>query len=184
MKKIILFSTILALSFGLFSMQNNSISANIKAGDFSGGTNMTHINIAAFYKLHGQENFQYPNSIKGSHGALLTQLEGKAHFIFINHTSGLKNKDVILIGNDVLRENAGKFEDFGVDAQLTVEMQDKDVFIAGMVQMLMVDDNNRVIEHKGFIKKTLLPKESIAGWKLVYNNKEDGIAIYANEDIL
>ncbi|MDQ6962408.1 MAG: hypothetical protein Q9M28_07740 [Mariprofundaceae bacterium] len=84
----------LALSLGFFETQSShSIKAGeIKAGDITGGSAMAHVNIAAFHKVHGQESFQYPATIKGAHGALLTALEGKAQFIFLNHTSGLKIK--------------------------------------------------------------------------------------------
>ncbi|MDQ6962407.1 MAG: hypothetical protein Q9M28_07735 [Mariprofundaceae bacterium] len=51
-----------------------------------------------------------------------------------------------------------------------------------MVELLMVGADYQKIEHKGFIKKTLLPQEGAEDWKLLYNNKEDGIAIYANQE--
>ncbi len=153
--------------------------AAVKAGDITGGKAAPHVNIAAFHKIHGQENFVFPQHIAG--GDILSALQGSAQYLFMNHTSGLQNGDVIMVTNDVLRDNAGSFEDFGIGCQLSVHIKNKqDVEIAGLCEFLMVDKNHRQIEHKGIIKPVML--ESGKDWILVYNNEEDGIAIYADEE--
>ena len=153
--------------------------ATVKAGDITGGVVAPHVNIAAFHKIHGQEGFKFPDHIANHN--IMGELQGKAQYIFMNHTAGLKDGDVITIANDVLREEAGNFEDFGVDCQMVVHIKDTDVKIGGMCQFLMVDKDHREIEHKGIIK----PTEMHAGndWVLLYDNVEDGIAIYADEEI-
>ena len=154
--------------------------AKITAGDITGGKMSPHVNIAAFHKLHGQESFAFPQHIQGD--AILSALAGKAQFIFMNHTSGLENGDVIMVTNDVLRDNAGGFEDFGVGCQLSVQIKEsQDVQLAGMCEFLMVDQNHRQIDHKGVIKPTMLGSNK--DWVLIYNNEEDGIALYADEEI-
>jgi len=177
MKKQILMLTVGL--FAVFMLIESPAQAKITAGDITGGQHAPHVNIAIFHKLHGQESFVYPKQIKK--GNILESLNGKAQFISINHTAGLKDGDVITISNDVLRDSDGSFADFGVDCQLTVHVKGDDVTLAGLCQMLMVDQNNREIEHKGFVKSiTMKPGED---WTLIYYDEEDGIAVYADEEV-
>lgn len=155
------------------------VKSTVKAGDITGGEIAPHVNIAAFHALHGQENFKFPKHINGDN--ILNSLAGKAQFIFINHTAGLKDGDVIMTGSDVLRDNSGHFEDFGVDCQLSVHIKNNDVTLAGVCTFLMVDQDRREIEHKGIVPPhTLHPNQD---WVLVYYNAEDGIAIYADQEV-
>ncbi|MDX8392010.1 MAG: hypothetical protein R8K53_05505, partial [Mariprofundaceae bacterium] len=140
------------------------VQAKITAGDVTGGAKAPHVNIAIFHKLHGQEGFSYPEHI--AKADILHAMDGKAQFISINHTAGLKDGDVLTIGNDVLREGAGDFEDFGVDCQLSVHIKAEDVSLAGMCQILIVDQDNREIEHKGIIKPYTMHAGS--DWELIY----------------
>jgi len=155
------------------------VTASIKAGDVTGGVKAPHVNIAIFHKVHGQEGWHYPDHI--ARGNILHVLDGKAQFVSINHTAGLKDGDVIVIENDVLRDNHGSFEDFGVDCQMVVHLKGDDVVLGGMCEILMVDKNHREIEHKGIIKKFEMHPGS--DWQLIYNDVEDGIAVYADEEI-
>jgi len=155
------------------------VKSTVKAADITGGKVAPHVNIAAFHKLHGQEGFKFPDHI--SDHDILGALKGKAQYIFMNHTSGLKDGDVITVSNDVLRENSGHFEDFGVDCQLSVSINGENVTLAGMCEFLMIDKDHREIEHKGIVKPTIMnPGQD---WVLIYYNEEDGIAIYADEEI-
>ncbi len=154
--------------------------AKITAGDITGGKLSPHVNIAAFHKLHNQQGFEFPKHIQGD--AILSAMSGKAQFIFMNHTSGLENGDVIMVTNDVLRDKAEGFEDFGVGCQLSVQIQqNQGVQLAGMCEFMMVDQNHRQIDHKGVVKPTMLAANQ--DWVLIYDNKEDGIALYADEEI-
>ncbi len=155
------------------------VQAKITAGDITGGTKAPHVNIAIFHKLHGQDDFQYPEYIDKDQ--ILQATQGKAQFIAISHTAGLKDGDVMTIANDVLREGAGDFEDFGVDCQLSLHIQGSDVSLAGICQILMIDQDGREIEHKGIIKSIAM--KSGVDWQLLYYDAEDGIAVYADEEI-
>ncbi len=146
------------------------------AGDLTGGIAAPHVNIAIFHKLHGRESFAFPKTIRGTD--IITALSGKAQFVALNHTAGLKDADVIAIGNDVLREGADDFEDYGVDCQMTVHVQGKAVTLSGMCEFLMLDRDHRQIEHKGIIHPATIRPGS--GWFLVHDNAEDGIAVYAS----
>jgi len=157
-----------------------SAHAEAVAGDITGGVEAPHVNIAIFHKLHGQESFVYPEHV--DEGNILQSFKGKAQFISINHTAGLKDGDVITIANDVLRDGGdGGFEDYGVDCQLAVNIKDENVSLAGICQIFMVDKNHREIKHKGLVKLfSMKPNE---GWTLIYYNAEDGIGVYADEEI-
>jgi len=155
------------------------IHATIKAGDVTGGKKAPHVNIAIFHKLHGHDDFVYPASIPSAD--ILHVTAGQAQFIAINHTSGLKDGDVIVISNDVLREGDKNFEDFGVDCQITVHLEKQHATLAGMCQILIMDQDYREIDHKGIVKPHDV-SEGGKGWQLIYNDKEDGIAVYADAE--
>ena len=151
----------------------------MKTVAIAGGAKAPYVNIAIFHKLHGQEAFQFPEKIAAMN--ILQALQGKAQFISINHTAGLKDGDVISIASDVLRDDDGTFEDFGVDCQFSVHIKDEDVSIGGMCQIMLVDQSGRVIEHKGFVKPVVM--HAGEDWQLIYYNAKDGIAVYADENM-
>jgi len=176
-KKAILFSMAMVLAIAGSAW---GIQSSITAGDITGGKKASHINIAIFHKLHGQESFVYPKSIAGSD--ILKAMKGKAQFISLNHTSGLVDGDIITLTNDILREGANdSFEDFGVDCQLSVHLDAYNAVLSGICQILMVDQDSRQIEHKAVVKPTTLQADH--DWVLLYNDVEDGIAIYANNEV-
>ena len=166
------FAVLIALV--LMPMKTTAIASGI-----AGGVKAPHVNIAIFHKLHGQEGFQFPKNIHAM--SILQGLKGKAQFISINHTAGLKDGDVISIASDVLRDDDGTFEDFGVDCQFSVHIKDEDVSIGGMCQIMLVDQSGRVIEHKGFVKPVVM--HAGEDWQLIYYNAKDGIAVYADENM-
>lgn len=166
-----------SMATGLMTL-GPQVNASIKAGDITGGKKAPHINIAAFHKLHGQEAFAYPATISGN---ILSELKGKAQFIFVNHTAGLEDQDVIVVGNDVLRENAGEFANFGVDCQMSVSISGADVKMGGMCEVLIYDQDHRQLENKLLVKPVAIPSGD--QWSLLYDDKEDGIAIYANQKV-
>ncbi|MDQ6978977.1 MAG: hypothetical protein Q9M09_02230 [Mariprofundaceae bacterium] len=180
MKQIKVLSLCMVAVAAVMMVTSYGVSSSIKAGDITGGKKAPHVNVAIFHKLHGQEGFNYPAHM-ADHDILHT-MQGKAQFISINHTAGLMDGDILAIGNDVLREGADSaFEDFGVDCQLNIHIKANGVSLAGLCQVLMVDQSGREIEHKAIIKPTTM--EAGKGWVLLYNDAEDGIAIYADEEV-
>lgn len=167
-----------AITAALLLALGPDIHASIKAGDITGGKKAPHVNIAVFHKLHGHDDFSYPKEVAS--GNILEAMQGKAQFIFLNHTSGLKDGDVISVATDVLRDQAGDFEDFGIDCQMTVHLKGNAV-LSGICQILMLDQDGREIEHRAIVKPTTLA--SGKGWVLIYDDEEDGIAIYADENV-
>lgn len=179
MKKLLAITCVAVATAGFSIFNGESARSTVKAGDVTGGEVAPHVNIAAFHKLHGQEGFKYPDHIDNAD--ITAALAGKAQYIFLNHTAGLKDGDVITIANDVLRENSGQFEDFGVDCQLSVHLKGNDVSLGGMCEVLFMDKDHREIEHKLMIKPVAMqPGKS---WVLLYSDDEDGIAIYADEEV-
>jgi len=176
-KKLTLFSmaVIIAIASNTWGVQSS-----IKAGDITGGKKAPHVNIAIFHKLHGQDGFTYPASVDSQD--ILHAMQGKAQFISINHTAGVMDGDILTSSNDILREGAGSaFEDFGVDCQLSVHIASGDVTLAGICQILMIDQDGRQIEHKAIVKATTI--KAGTHWVLLYNDAEDGIAIYADQEV-
>ncbi|OIO56648.1 MAG: hypothetical protein COX57_03980 [Alphaproteobacteria bacterium CG_4_10_14_0_2_um_filter_63_37] len=166
-------------TFGAVAFGTLGYSKIIVAGDITGGKKAPHLNLAVFHKLHGQEGFKYPEHLGRT--SFLTEMEGKAQFVFVTHTAGLKDGDVVSVQTDVLREEGGAFEDFGVDCQMAVHTKGESVSLSGFCDVLMVDQNNRMIDHKMVIK----PVSMAAGrdWILIGVDEEDGIAIYADEEV-
>ena len=156
------------------------IQATVRAGDITGGVKAPHVNIAIFHKLYGHSDFIYPKTIEGN--KILQNTSGKAQFIAMSHTSGLKDGDVITMNNDVLRDGDKNFEDFGVDCVLNVHIKPKDVSVLGMCQILIVDQDYREIDHQGIIKEQHITSTG-SSWTLVYNDKEDGIAVYVSAEV-
>jgi len=128
--------------------------------------------------LHGHADYQYPKDIEASD--IISATSGKAQFIAISHSSGIKDGDVLTIGTDILRDDADQFEDFGVDIQVAAHIG-QSVSVDGMIEILMMDQDGREIEHKGIIRpRTLQPGKD---WVLVYDDEADGIAIYVDENV-
>lgn len=177
LKKVSLFS--MAVLFAVVAT-SWSAQSSITAGDITGGKKAPHVNIAIFHKLHGQENFSYPEHIANQD--ILQVMQGKAQYISMNHTAGVIDGDIITLASDVLREGAdNKFEDFGVDCQLSIHIKGTNVTLAGICQILMIDQDGREIEHKAIVKSTTV--ESGNGWVLLYYDADDGIAIYADSEV-
>jgi len=170
---------LMSLSIGCGLLFATLAPAAVTAGDITGGVKAPHVNIAVFHTLHGKEGYAYPDHI-ADHD-ILKALQGKAQYIFMNHTAGLKDGDVISVATDVLRDTNGEFEDFGVDCQMTVRLAAQAVQISGICEVLLVDQDGRQIEHKMVLSPTVLKEAN--GWELLYFNAEDGIAIYASEEV-
>ena len=99
--KTINFGIAVAVLLSSALLLGSPVKSTVKAGDITGGEVGPHVNIAAFHKLHGQESFKFPDHI--SDHDILGALKGKAQYIFMNHTSGLKDGDVIIVSIVVIR---------------------------------------------------------------------------------
>ncbi len=175
MKMIAIYMLTLATAF-FFSIPAYT---SVQAGDITGGAKAPHINIAIFHKLHGHDTYTYPEHIQGHD--ILVSTHGEAQLISLNHSSGLKDGDVISLSNDVLRDNSGAFQDFGVDCQLGTHMEENAMIVSGMCSIHMIDQDGRKIKHLCIVKPVQV--ELGQGWVLLYNDVQDGIAVYASGSI-
>jgi len=152
---------------------------SVQAGDITGSVKAPHVNIAIFHKLHGHDAYTYPEHIQDHD--ILNSTRGDAQFISLNHTSGLKDGDVISLSSDVLRDKSGAFQDFGVDCQLGTHLDGNAMILSGMCSVHMIDQDGRKIKHLCIVKPVKV--ELGQGWVLLYNDIEDGIAVYASGSI-
>jgi len=132
-----------------------------------------HVHVASFFKLPGQESFQWPDEIKGEN--IIGALEGKADFLVLTQTVGIRNGDVLNIQNDVLRDTTAKdFEDLGINCQLSVNNETETWHIGGKCDVLLPHLNGEKIV--GFINATDIKDEKV--WHLVWANDKTKVAVY------
>lgn len=153
------------------------ISEGITSG-IAGVGKAAHVNVAIFYMYDG--NYTPPKRIQGHD--IISQLHGKAQFLNIVHTTGVKNGDVLMMQADVLRGSGEKSDDFGVDCQLVLHIKDEsDVTIQGLCETFFFDiSHQEEVKAKTIIKPTLLEDK---GWNLIGYDAKDRIAIYADEEV-
>lgn len=148
---------------------------------------MHFINLAGFYIL--DNGYKFPAEIKGNEAVLLSTLDGKGHYIFMSHESGVAHDDVINIQNNLLRSQAGAFEDFGIDCNFSVMMKDdagkhNGIRITGNCNAHLMKHDGNHIETSTLVKPTELPdieSEADERWKLIFNDGK-GVVIYANAE--
>jgi len=172
MRHILWKAAAVAAAAAILAMEPNALS-------IAGTGKAAHANIAIVYYYDGSapvRNIPEPNVI-----GLAKALEGHAQLIAFLHTTGLKDKDVIALEGDVLRQGKG-VEDFGVDCQLIVHVKnEEDVSMAGRCEVFIYDvSRQRQIAREMLIKPTRLDAR---GWHLISYDAEDGIAVYADEHI-
>ncbi|MDQ6990287.1 MAG: hypothetical protein Q9M11_00960 [Mariprofundaceae bacterium] len=138
------------------------------------GAQSTHVHVAVFFKLPGQESFQWPNEIKNEN--IISALDGKADFLVLTQTVGIKDGDVLNIQNDVLRENkALGFEDLGIDCQLSVNTTGAAWKVGGKCDIFLphLHGGEKVL---GIIKLHEIDSEKV--WHYVWDDPKTGIVLY------
>ncbi len=135
-----------------------------------------HVDVAVFH-FYGADSA--PREIKGAD--IITRLKGKAQFLTITHSTGVKDQDVLMINSDILREGASA-EDFGVDCQLLLHVaQGEDVTVMGKCETFYYDAaNKKEVESKLAVKPVLIKAED---WQLVAWDPVAHVAIYADEEV-
>jgi len=134
----------------------------------------THVHVAVFFKVPGQDAFQWPDEIKGEN--IIGALEGKADFLVLTQTVGIHNGDVLNIQNDVLRENAGSdFADLGIDCQLSVDSSAAVWKVGGKCEIFLphLNGGEKVL---GIIKPHEIETEKV--WHHVWDDPKTGVAVY------
>lgn len=133
----------------------------------------SHVHIAAFFKVPGQQAFQWPEDIDGED--IIGALKGKADFLILTQTVGIHNGDVLNVQNDVLRAGAGDaFEDMGIDCQLSVDTSEKVWKVGGKCEINLPHIGNKKVA--GIITPHSIPTEKV--WHHVWDDPETGVAVY------
>jgi len=171
MKKGIILKGALAIALILGFVVEEGVTEGI-----AGTGKAAHVDVAIFH-FHSSDNA--PKEIKGAD--IITQLHGKAQFLNISHTTGVKDQDVIMISSDVLREGASS-EDFGVDCQLILHVaQGEKVTTLGKCEVFYFDAaNKKEVAAKIMMKPVLLEADD---WQLVAWDPVSHVAVYADEEV-
>jgi len=146
---------------------------------------LVRLNIAAFEKRDAA--FEFESIITGTHAQMFEQMQGKSDVIFFNRTPVLMDKDVINLQLDALRMSKGALANGGLNCQFSFDNEsDEDsqfYSIAGMCTLMHAEaDGTRKV--RAYVKRTMLSDVSYGMnvWMKVYEDKAEGIAIYADVD--
>lgn len=143
------------------------------AGIASASEQGTHVHVAAFFKIPGQESFQWPQEINGED--IIGALDGKADFLVLTQTVGIHDGDVLNIQNDVLRSGNAGYEDLGIDCQLTVNTSSGPNWkVGGKCDLFLPHLNGQKIT--ALILPHAIDKEKV--WHHVWDDPKSGVAVY------
>lgn len=137
----------------------------------------THVHVAAFFKMPGQESFKWPDEIPGED--IIGSLDGKADFLVLTQTVGIHDGDVLNIQNDVLRSGDGSsgYQDLGIDCQLSVNTSTgPDWTVGGKCDVflpMLSTDGSKVT---GIIMPHPIETEKV--WHHVWDDAKTGVAVY------
>lgn len=132
----------------------------------------SHVHIAAFFKVPGQQAFQWPEEINGED--IIGALRGKADFLILIQSAGIHNGDMLNLQNDVLRAGGKAVEDMGIDCQLSVDTSGKVWKVGGKCVIDLPHIGNKKII--GTINPHSIPSEKV--WHHVWDDPESGVAVY------
>ncbi len=132
----------------------------------------SHVHLAAFFKLPGQQTFQWPEDIVGEN--IIGALNGKADFLVLTQTVGIHDGDVLNVQNDVLRSASGDaFEDLGIDCQFTVNTGEV-WHVGGKCELNLPHIGDKKVT--GIILPHPIPSERV--WHHLWDDKGTGVAVY------
>jgi len=141
-----------------------------------------HVNIAAFHKV--KADYEFEAIVLGRFSDFIAEMEKGSQVVFLNHTAGIQDHDVITFNADVLREGGDEgFSDHGVNCSFSFtdeSTEDNTSYsIGGLCSILLGGESKKV---KAIIPSADLPDTSqgIDVWVMIYEDEETGLAFYAN----
>jgi len=144
------------------------------------------LNITAFEKR--TPSFVFDPIITGTYAELFATMSGKADVVFLTRTPALLDKDVINLQVDALRmASNSKLANEGLNCQFSFDNEtDEDsqfYSVAGVCSLLHASDKGTETV-RAFIKRVTLSEANYGNnvWLLIYEDKQRGIAIYADVD--
>jgi len=144
------------------------------------------LSIAAFQKK--DLAYQYDPLLSGNYTQLLSQLEQDNYLLFLNRTVKVKDRDVINLQSDVLRMQNGQLANGGIDCHFSFDNEttaDSSFYsLSGMCYIMHATDGGGTERRSVLIKRTMLSDPDYGGnlWMKLYEDKETGIAIFADVD--
>ncbi len=143
-----------------------------------------HVNIVSFQQ---DDDFKgtvdYPDTIKGKMGDLITAMAGKAEAYLMIHSPHIHPKDMLNAQVDALgQRDDGSLEDDGLDCDFVFDQQGDDFTLAGVCHVITANSIANT-EEKVILKPQAVPhdgKHEMPTWKKLYSNTKSGVAIYAN----
>ena len=143
-----------------------------------------HVNVAAFHKTAA--NYEFEAIVMGRFSDFIAEMEKGSQVIFLNHTAGIEDSDVITFNADVLREAKGEeFSDNGVSCSFSFTDEstaDNTSYAVGGLCTILMSNNGVHEKVKAVIPSADLPDTSqgIDVWVMIYEDEKTGTAFYAN----
>jgi len=143
-----------------------------------------HVNFAVFHKI--ADDYEFEAIVMGRFSDFIAEMEKGSQIIFLNHTAGVKNNDVITLNVDVLSEEPDQnFSDNGVNCSISFTDDsdaDNTAYAVGGLCTILTSDKGVHEKVKAVIPSADLPDTSqgVDVWVMIYEDEETGIAFYAN----
>jgi len=154
----------------------------IVASSASYAANTNHVNIAAFHKV--QSDYEFEAIVMGRFSDFISEMEQGSEILFLNHTAGIQEGDVITFNADVLREAADSsagFSDQGFSCSFNFHdestQDNTDYSLGGFCSMILNDKKQQYIITDASLPDT---SQGEAVWVMLYEDEKNGIAFYAN----
>lgn len=143
-----------------------------------------HVNIAAFKKT--QPSYEFEAIVLGRFSDFIAEMENGSEVVFLNHTAGVLDGDVITLSASVLRSaGADSFDDDG--STCTISFFDNSTpettsYAVGGICNIIHSHDGKIVKSKTIIPSADLPDTSqgIDVWVMLEEDEENGIAFYAN----
>ncbi|MDQ6967849.1 MAG: hypothetical protein Q9M14_04120 [Mariprofundaceae bacterium] len=143
-----------------------------------------YLNIAMFHKTVA--DYEFEAIVLGRFSDFIATMEKGSQIVFLNHTAGVKQNDVITLNVDVLSEaTGGGFNDNGVNCSFSFTDEstaDNTSYAIGGLCAIFMSNGGKHQKIKVIIPSIDLPDTSqgVDVWLMIYEDEETGNAFYAN----
>lgn len=147
---------------------------------FAGGAR--NVNFAAFQKV--DPGFEFEPIVLGRFSDFIATMEG-SQILVLAHTDDAIDGDVITVQTDVLRDESGELGDFGLNCQMSFKDEstatNPSYMVGGLCKIIRIGRGQN-LDLSAVIPHTDVPDtaQGIDAWVLLHEDKETGIAFYAN----
>ncbi len=131
-----------------------------------------HAHFAAFFNNGSHAGFSFPETVVGDN-VEQDMIKLGAEMMIFAHSAGIKNGDVWSLQNNTLREYNGKFQDFGVGCELSMDVKPS-FKVGGLCSVYMSGAGGE--KTKKIIAPRNVEKEVV--WYKIFEDKEHGLAGY------